>query len=383
MAEGGVSSAFNENVPVYEHVDVNSKPFHIESFRNSWLSVLKPEDYSYSEGAAGVEDVDFIEEMGITVETLEDLKTICSTDSLRCHPEDEVPDPDVIPPDPQLATLKLRMRRQDYRKSLLREGTGRHDIYANEMEMLAMGRRPADPADIVPEGEVILTFNVIYPAIFERFRHVRAFQTLSVLGSQKLTELRDGICCVSDLQVFGEFSNTPDIVPQFISKDHYKSAFFFFEGIFYNDMRFPECRDISRVTRDWTKQHDFPEFKSARMEDVTFNDLRVKVGYPYLYCHQGDCEHVLILIDVRLAHKDDCLDRKFYPLLTHKHRVVTRKCCVCHLYISRWITINDQMAPMDPCLYCDQCFRMLHYDQHGNKLGNFQAYAYVDPGAFN
>uniref|UniRef100_A0A8B9GZQ5 Uncharacterized protein n=1 Tax=Astyanax mexicanus TaxID=7994 RepID=A0A8B9GZQ5_ASTMX len=27
--------------------------------------------------------------------------------------------------------------------------------------------------------------------------------------------------------------------------DHYKSAFFFFEGTFYNDMRFPECRDIS------------------------------------------------------------------------------------------------------------------------------------------
>ncbi|GAA6104586.1 snRNA-activating protein complex subunit 3, partial [Tachysurus ichikawai] len=81
--------------------------------------------------------------------------------------------------------------------------------------------------------------------------------------------------------------------------DHYKSAFFYFEGIFYNDMRFPECRDISKVTRDWAKsRREFPEFKRAKMEETTFNDLRVKVGYPYLYCHQGDCEHVLILTDV-------------------------------------------------------------------------------------
>lgn len=39
-----------------------------------------------------------------------------------------------------------------------------------------------------------------------------------VLGSQKLTELRDSICCVSDLQIGGEFSNTPDQAPEHISK---------------------------------------------------------------------------------------------------------------------------------------------------------------------
>ncbi|KAG9344097.1 hypothetical protein JZ751_012577 [Albula glossodonta] len=112
-------------------------------------------------------------------------------------------------------------------------------------ESLAMGRRPLHPADLVPEGEIILTFRIHYPLIFERFKYVRPYQTLQVLGSQKLTELRDAICCVSDLQVSGEFSNTPDIAPDFISKDHYKSAFFYLEGIFYNDMRYPDCRELS------------------------------------------------------------------------------------------------------------------------------------------
>lgn len=39
-----------------------------------------------------------------------------------------------------------------------------------------------------------------------------------MMGSHSLVDLRDAICCVSDLQVFGEFSHTPDMAPDFISK---------------------------------------------------------------------------------------------------------------------------------------------------------------------
>lgn len=56
-----------------------------------------------------------------------------------------------------------------------------------------------------------------------------------------------------------------------------------------------------RTTREWTRTRDFPEFKTAKMEDTSFYDLKMKVGFPYLYTHQGDCEHVVILTDVRSA----------------------------------------------------------------------------------
>lgn len=110
-----------------------------------------------------------------------------------------------------------------------------------------------------------------------QFNFIRPHATLLMTGSHTLAELRDAICCVSDLQVCGEFSSNPDAAPAFISKvsesggffhctaqhvafasgwwctkssllfqDHFKSAFFYFEGVFYNDMRFPECVDISR-----------------------------------------------------------------------------------------------------------------------------------------
>lgn len=77
MAEGGGTNAGNENVPVYEHAGVNSKAFHLGSFRDLWLSVLKAEDYSFQQTPAAVEDARCVEDMGITQETLHELQTIC------------------------------------------------------------------------------------------------------------------------------------------------------------------------------------------------------------------------------------------------------------------------------------------------------------------
>ncbi|XP_070835649.1 snRNA-activating protein complex subunit 3 [Chaetodon trifascialis] len=380
MAASKLSS--DKNIPDYEYIDVNTKPFHFGSFRDEWLKRLKRSDYSYQEEDEHAFDANFAKDLGVDAETMADLKSICSLDSLRCHPEDQQPDANVVPPDPTLKTLVQRKMRQDD-KAALKITKNRHDLYAGELERITVGRKPESVADMIPEGELILTINVYYPAVIEKFSYIRPHMTLLMTGSHSLAELRDAICCVSDLQVCGEFSTTPDMAPGFISKDHFKSAFFFFEGVFYNDTRFPECQDISATTIEWAKARNFPPYSQAKMEDTRFVDLTAKVGFPYLYCHQGDCEHLVIITDVRLAHKNDCLDKKLYPLLTHKHRVATQKCAVCHVFIGRWFTTNDQFAPSDPCLFCDKCFRMLHYDAQGNKLGDFLAYPYVDRGAFN
>ncbi|XP_026159635.1 snRNA-activating protein complex subunit 3 [Mastacembelus armatus] len=376
------SKDVNTNIPDYEYTDVNTKLFHIGSFRSEWLKRLKPSSYSFQAEDEEAFEANFAKELGVDPEIMTKVKSVCSLESLRCHPEDQQPDPEVVPPDSTLKTLVQRKKRQDHRASL-KISKNRHDLYADELDRMTVGRKAESVADMVPEGEVILTINVYYPAVFDKFNYIRPHVTLVMTGSHSLAELRDAICCVSDLQVCGEFSNTPDIAPDFISKDHFKSAFFYFEGVFYNDMRFPECQDISMTIIEWAKARNFPPYSQAKMEDTRFIDLKIKVGFPYLYCHQGDCEHLVIFTDIRLVHKNDCMDKKLYPLLIHKHRVTTQKCAVCHVYIGRWITKNDQFAPSNPCLFCDKCFRMLHYDAKGNKLGDFLAYPYVDRGAFN
>uniref|UniRef100_A0A8C6TKS5 snRNA-activating protein complex subunit 3 n=1 Tax=Neogobius melanostomus TaxID=47308 RepID=A0A8C6TKS5_9GOBI len=376
------ASDSNTNIPEYECIDVNTKPFHIEAFRTEWLRRLHPSQYSYEQPEEDGFEVTFVKEMAIDEDTMSELKAVCSIDSLRCHPKDEQPDTDLVPEDPVLRTLIQRKQKQDHKASQ-KSVKNRHDLYADELERVTVERKPEAVENLIPEGEVLLTINVYYPAVFDKFNYTRPHMTLLMTGSHTLAELRDAICCVSDVQVCGEFSNNPDMVPDLVSKDHYKSAFFYFEGVFYNDMRFSDCRDISITTIEWAKTRNFPPFSQGKMEDTRFVDLKVKVGFPYLYCHQGDCEHLVIITDVRLMHRSDCLDKKNYPLLIHKDRIDTQKCAVCHVYIARWYTTNDQFAPSDPCLFCDKCFRMLHYDTEGNKLGHFLAYPYIDKGAFN
>lgn len=85
-----------------------------------------------------------------------------------------------------------------------------------------------------------------------------------------------------------------------------------------------------------------------------------------------------IIIDVCCCHPQSwvkCWD------VCHKCIALVKK----HLCFvtCRWVTNRDSLAPEDPCFFCDVCFRMLHYDAEGNKLGEFLAYPYVDPGIFN
>ncbi|XP_014905444.1 snRNA-activating protein complex subunit 3 [Poecilia latipinna] len=370
----------SSNIPDYEFMNLNSTPFHIGSFRDEWLKRLKPEDFSFQPGDQDLFEARFAAAMGVGEETMTELRSVCSVNSLLCHSGDQERDPEVVPPNTTLKTLIHRKKKNNKTQKCTRN---RHDLYADELDRLTAGRLPDTKANQLPEGELILTINIYFPSSVEKFNHLRPHTTLLMTGSHTLAELRDAVCCVSDLQVCGEFSSTPDMAPDFMSKDLFKSAYFFFEGVFYNDMRYPECQDISSTTIDWAKSHNYPPFSTAKMEDTRLVDLKVKVGFPYLYCHQGDCEHLVIITDVRLAHRSDCLDTDLYPLLTHKNRLMTQKCSVCHVFIGRWYTTRDQFAPSDPCLFCDKCFRMLHYDKEGNKLGDFLAYPYVDRGAFN
>ncbi|XP_072512138.1 snRNA-activating protein complex subunit 3 [Notamacropus eugenii] len=395
VGDGGCSSSGGGGFrfPEYEIPELNTKPFLVRAVGDLWkerllgvrdFSLEPPAPSSLDGAGAGEEDAAVAEDLGCSLETAAELSLVCGLDKLKyCEEED---DPEVIPEDTSLVTLGLRKRALEHREeTIIVDRICRQETFAYEMESHAIGKKPSNPADLVNEGELILTLNIFYPVIFSKHKERKPYQTLQVLGSQKLTELRDSFCCASDLQIGGEFSSTPDQAPEHTSKDLYKSAFFYFEGIFYNDRRYPECRDLSRTIIEWSESHDrgYGKFQSAKMEDFTFNDLYIKLGFPYLYCHQGDCEHVVIITDIRLVHHDDCLDKTLYPLLTKKHWLWTRKCFVCKMYTARWVTNNDCFAPEDPCFFCDVCFRMLHYDSEGNKLGEFLAYPYVDPGTFN
>ena len=57
-----------------------------------------------------------------------------------------------------------------------------------------------------------------------------------------------------------------------------------------------------RVIMKWGRDNDISDLGNCRatdMADVKFVDLNLKLNEPYLYTHQGDCEHVFTFTDMR------------------------------------------------------------------------------------
>lgn len=202
-------------------------------------------------------------------------------------------------------------------------------------------------------------------------------QEFLVLGRQMLTELRDVICCLTDqvMQKAGQYD---------------PSGYFLIEDVFYNDLRHPSAIDYSEPIFNWLRNSKneavkkweciingelqqkqkallgsvstshLPHFKAVDMHKARFCDVRFRLGAGYLYCHQGDCKHTIVIRDMRLIHPEDVHSRAAYPIVTFQLKQRSQKCSVCKIYMAAKVTVDDKWAQDNPCYFCDYCYSLLH-----------------------
>ncbi len=213
---------------------------------------------------------------------------------------------------------------------------------------------------------------------------IKYAQEIHLLGSNKLSELRDYIKCAADETRLGEISEDPTAISSCEkAKYHYPSGFFYINGCFYNDMRWEGCIDYSATIREWAskKKHGMGPFTTAKMGDTLLRDLTVRLGYPYVYVHQGEHEHLFSFIDVRLLSVDDPQRPSDYPLERSAGAQHSKMCMVCNSNVARWVTKDNARTPDDPFFFCSECFYGFNYTAEGQKIGSFKAYEYVDTNA--
>ena len=206
-------------------------------------------------------------------------------------------------------------------------------------------------------------------------------QEIHLLGSNKLTELRDHIKCHLDFQTSEDLSDDPNNeLPRKIGKEKYKSGFLYINGCFYNDMRWPECIDYSQTIREWADKpsRKIGPFTTANMEKTLIKDLTIRIGYPYVYVHQGEHEHLFSFIDVRLVSSFDSQKISSYPLDRSTGLKQGKYCMICSFHLAKWITTNNDRVPEDPFYFCDSCFYGFNYGDDGTKLSNFSAKRFLD-----
>ena len=108
---------------------------------------------------------------------------------------------------------------------------------------------------------------------------------------------------------------------------------------------------IFRIIIDWSKTTNISsekfssQFCSSSMTDITFDDLNFRINKPYLFCHQGDCQHLFTITDVRFTyfihffrfeHEDDVIKEEF-PKITFQSLISTSKCDICLLRLAKYI----------------------------------------------
>ncbi|XP_050219758.1 snRNA-activating protein complex subunit isoform X2 [Mercurialis annua] len=236
---------------------------------------------------------------------------------------------------------------------------------------------------------------VLSVEIYHNIRNWIKTQEFLVLGRQTLTEMRDKIYCMTD-QVMQK------------AQQHDPSGYFLVEDVFCNDLRDPSATDYSAPIFDWLRNSKdealskweciiggelrrkhktalgqlptsrLPQFRRVDMQKTRFCDLRFRLGSGYLYCHQGDCKHTIIIRDMRLVHPEDVQNRAAYPITTFQLKPRVRKCDICGIFRPKKVTVDDKWTPHNPCYFCEDCYFHLHYNNEtGSLLYNHLAYDYL------
>lgn len=127
----------------------------------------------------------------------------------------------------------------------------------------------------------------------------------------------------------------------------------------YADDREASSTDYVTAVQTFLRKHSCPtNAVSIAQENPRIRDIRPRLGRPYLYVHDGDCEHRIIVTDIReSAHQ---LPTTVQTLWRRPPRV--HPCDVCTTRHARFCTLDDPLAEASPFYYCSACHAHAHSD---------------------
>lgn len=211
---------------------------------------------------------------------------------------------------------------------------------------------------------------------------------LRLHADSPLTLLIDSVKCTARAGLDGALCESPStalvVLNGVIYADHrYDStdyethvAAYMRQNVFHRHQR-------QAATQPHQQQHQHPQHLSRSacpgsvpavpivqlgQANVTIADLTVRLGQPYLFLHNGDCEHALVFTDV--FHDVQAPELEDAPLVqvTWSRGMRVIPCDVCKVRMAVKYALDDNLADESPFHYCTECFEMAHYSRDGGKL---------------
>ena len=202
------------------------------------------------------------------------------------------------------------------------------------------------------------------------------FQEIEILGCQTLSNLRDAIYCQSDFTLNRDRKNQ-DPCEKIINTTKIKlsPSFIYMDHVFYIDTRNND--DIPTDYYDkwidaWlTKKQvnrDVFKYEKKNMQTLTLEDISFELHKPFVFIHQGNCEHMMLVDDIRLISNNEFESKNEFPRTTRNLRYDRFKCSMCSVYPATKITHEDIVSGFSPCYFCDICFESFHHGDSNVKV---------------
>ncbi|KAI0030958.1 snRNA-activating protein of 50kDa MW C terminal-domain-containing protein, partial [Vararia minispora EC-137] len=96
---------------------------------------------------------------------------------------------------------------------------------------------------------------------------------------------------------------------------------------------------------------------STDVDETYFNQLALRLNEPYWLLHEGNCEHYIVIDEIRLAHADDPLDG--FPLTLHITPPGLDNCRACQKVPAVHSVVGDVRLGESPCVLCSPCWRAM------------------------
>lgn len=96
---------------------------------------------------------------------------------------------------------------------------------------------------------------------------------------------------------------------------------------------------------------------SASLGRTTFNSLTLRINQPYWMLHQGNCEHFIVVDQIRLPHPSD--PASGFPLMLYLAPTLSELCRACSKAPAVISVVSDIRLGESPCLLCGPCWRLM------------------------
>lgn len=209
-------------------------------------------------------------------------------------------------------------------------------------------------------------------------RLLKVTDRLELTGHHTLLDLKNAFSCPADFAFSEDFSEKKPTIEDF-AKNKWPSSMFFIHDTFYIEpQNRPGWEDPSITIRNWAQKRNYlGPMNVASMVDKKLGDLMCRLGQPYVYIHQGVCEHLVVFNDLFL--RDESHENIVFPRRLVERNFRRIACDICKEASAQWMIVDhENLLPNSPAYLCSSCYKEFCFDVHGNKVCQFKAVPYCD-----